>query len=149
MIQTGLSEAQQFLTTHSGDMEKRIVDLESLSERHSADEVIEFLKSYIKDKEHALRNMILIDKSHRKVDELVSSMFRLHMAIKILEDGRIIEIEGSEKEVNQIVQLKRGAAKSGKLRKGNRRGHISTRSGKDKNHDGKDRDTGQDVRCAA
>jgi len=149
MIQAVLAEVRQFLTINAGDNSKRIVDVEFLLQRHSVDEVIDFLKSYLREKEHTLRNMILIDKSHRKVDEIVASMFRIHMAIKTLEDGNTLEIQSREKEVKTIVGLKRGTAKGSKLFKGNCSGNISSRSRKNQNHDGENRDTGENVPCAA
>lgn len=147
-IQT-LWEAQDYLTMMKhGDL-KLIVDIQALSKKHTTDEIISFLKDYNREKEKALRNLILIDKFNRRVDETVAVMFRLSMAIRTLEDdSRIINIS-DRKEVKQIVQLKHGTEKSGRVLKRYRRCHRGPRIGKDQMHDGKNRDVGQGTQRAA
>jgi len=147
-IQT-LFEAQDYLTImRHGDL-KRIVDIDALRKKHSTDEIISFLKDYTREKEKCLRNLILMDKTQRRVDETVAAMFRLHMAIKTLEsDLDVINIPDG-KEVKQVVQLKQRTEKGGRVSKRDRRRHSGTRKWKDKHHDGKDRDTGQGIQRAA
>ena len=149
MTHQTISDAQMYLTVQRGDQFKTIVDIESLKRKHSDKEIIEFLKEYLREKEKALRNMILIDKTHRKVDELAAAMFRLTMAIKILENGDSIYLNHNGKEVKKIVRFKRGTEKSSKLSKRNSCNNSSTRIRENKNHDGKDRDTGDETRSIA
>ena len=149
MTHQTISDAQMYLTIQRGDQFKTIVDIESLRRKHSDEEIIEFLKGYLREKEKALRNMILIDKTHRKVDELAAAMFRLTMAIKILENGDNIYLNHNGKEVKKIVRFKRGTEKSSKLHRGNCSSHSSTRIRENKNHDGEDRDTGDETRSIA
>jgi hypothetical protein len=98
--------------------------------RHNVNEVIKFLKDYLHDKEHALRNMILIDKTHPKVDQLVVAMFRITMAIKTLEEG---------KEVIELERSKQGAKKSRQLYKRNSSSDCGPRQRKNSDNDGEDR----------
>ncbi|MGO9138139.1 MAG: hypothetical protein ACLQBC_10795 [Syntrophales bacterium] len=149
MTHQTIMDAQMYLTIQRGDQLKTIVNIESLRRRHSDEEIIKFLKEYLREKEKALRNMILIDKTHRKVDEIVAAMFRLTMAIKTLEDGDSIYLNHNRREVKKIVRFKQGTEKSSKFHRGNRSSHSSTRVGENKNHDGEDRDTGDETRGIA
>jgi len=124
-----IQDAQQYLTFHSNGNTRMIVDLNHLWMNHSIPEVIDFLKHYLHEKQKSLRNMILIDKTHRKVDELVSQMFRLHMAIRILD----------RKEVNLVERSQQGATKSCKIPARNKRRHSDTGKRQNKNDDGKNR----------
>ena len=81
-------EAQQYLTIEKDDGFKRIVNIEDLMKRHGPNKVILFLKEYLKDKEKGLRNLILMDKSQKRIDEYIAAMFRMYMAIKTLEAGK-------------------------------------------------------------
>ena len=140
MTEDIIFEAQDYLTIENNGMKKRIIDLDSLMKRHSMDEIITFLKDYLGEKNRALKNLILIDKTQRRVDEIVIAMFRLHMAIKLLEDG---------KEVKRIVEIKQGAEESGRVFKRDRGRHSSTRKRKDIRNDGADRQTRDGTQRAA
>lgn len=136
MTEQMLIEAKEFLATQKDGQIKRIVDLDSLRINHSNKEIIEFLKAYLNEKEKSLRNMILIDRTHHKVDEIAASMFRIHMAIRTLENGNSIYLE--RKEVEKVVKFKRGAEKSCELHRRYSCSDRVPRFGKDKDHDGKD-----------
>jgi hypothetical protein len=140
-------DAKDFLTTYRDGQFKRIVDLDSLRMNHSNGEIIDFLKSYLREKEKSLRNMILIDKTHPKIDELVVAMFRLHMAINTLEDGNSVYF--NEKEVRRVVKLKQGARKSGELYRRDRSGDRMSRFREDEDHDGEDQHPGDETRSVA
>ncbi len=84
MIQT----AQEYLTMKENGRTRRIVDLDRLMEKHPSKEVIDFLRTILKEKQIALRDFILADKTKKEIDETVSVMFRVTMAIKTLEDGK-------------------------------------------------------------
>jgi hypothetical protein len=130
MTKESIMEAQDYLTVEIEDGHKRIIDINHLLKRHNIKEVISFLKEYSREKEHALRNMILIDKTHRKVDQFISALFRMTMAIKTLEEGE---------EVVKLARIKQGAKKSCQLYKRNSSGNNWSRSGKNGSHDAKNR----------
>ncbi len=135
-----IREAQEYLTIKKDGEIQLIVGLDYLSENHSRQEIIQFLKDYLREKEKFLKELILGDKSNNQIDQTVAVMFRIHMAISLIENRM---------EVNNIVRLKQGAAKSRHVRKRNRRRHRSARVRQDKNHDGKDWQTGHRTRRAA
>ena len=80
--------AQEYLTMKENGRTRKIVDLAQLLEKHPSKEVIDFLKTILKEKQIALRDFILADKTKKEIDETVSVMFRVTMAIKTLEDGK-------------------------------------------------------------
>jgi hypothetical protein len=84
MIQT----AQEYLTMKENGKNRKIVDVDQLLRNHPSEEVIGFLKTILKEKQVALRDFILTDKTKKQIDETVSVMFRVTMAIKALEDGK-------------------------------------------------------------
>jgi hypothetical protein len=130
MTEDIIFEAQDYLTIENNGMKKRIIDLDSLMKRHSMDEIISFLKDYLGEKNRALKNLILIDKTQRRVDEAVITMFRLTMAIKLLEDG---------KEVKQFELSQQRARESRTFHKRYSRRHHRTRSRKNGGNDEKNR----------
>lgn len=140
MTKQSILEAQDYLRVKTEDGFKRIVDIHSLLRRHDCNEALSILKDYLRQKEHSLRSMILIDKTNRKVDELVASMFRLSMAIKAIEDGE---------EVMTIERAQPGAKEGGNFHKRDSGGHIRPGIRKNPGHDGKDREPGQEAQCAA
>jgi hypothetical protein len=149
-----LQEAQAYLTQERNGECRRLIDLEHLRSKHNTQEILSFLKDYRKEKERALRNMILIDKTHRKVDELVASVFRIYMAIKTLEDGEVIMVHRidpaiNRKEVRRFVGTESRTGQGSKLSKGNRSGHSRAGVGKDSDHDGTDRSPGDETRSVA
>jgi len=92
--------AQDYLTVGTKDNGKRkIIDIAQLLKRHSPEEVIDLLKAMVKEKQQSLRDLILTDRTRPEVDEMVSTLFRITMAIKSLE----------EKEVRDIGRPKQGA----------------------------------------
>lgn len=126
-----LRESQDYLTIAKDGQKQLIVGIAYLSENHSHEEIIRFLKDYLREKEKELRELILGDKSNCQIDKIVAVMFRIHMAIMTLE-----------KEVNHIVRFKHRAASSRHVRKWNRSRHSRAWKRQDKNHDGENRETG-------
>ena len=112
-----------------------IVDIEFLSTNHSCEEIIRFLKDYVRDQEKAL---VIGIKDNRGINGIVNVLVRLYIAIMTLE-----------KEVNKIVRFEQRTGSGRHVHERNRRRHFSPGSRQDKNHDGKDRDAGQDVRRVA
>jgi hypothetical protein len=106
---------------------------------HSTEEVVLFLEDYLKGKERALKNLILINKTDRRIDQYVSAMFRITMAIKTLE----------REEVKIIEISKQGAKESGRIHKRDSSGNHRTRSGKNRSHDAEDRSSRNSTQRAA
>jgi ferredoxin-fold anticodon binding domain-containing protein len=84
--------AQDYLTVASKENgKKKILDLDQLLRKHPSEEVINLLKTILKEKQIALRDFILADKSKPEIDETVAIMFRVTMAIRSIEsieDGK-------------------------------------------------------------
>lgn len=135
-----IREAQEYLTRIKDGEKELIVGIDYLSENHSRQEIVRFLKDYLHEKEKMLKALILSDKTSLTIDQTVAVMFRLHMAISIIE---------KRMEVNHIVRFKQGARKSVPFRKRNRSSHRRSRKWQNKNHDGKNWETGHHVRCVA
>ena len=135
-----IREAQEYLTMKKDGEIELIVGIDYLSENHSRQEIVRFLKGYLHEKEKMLKDLILGDKSSNQIDQTVAVMFRIHMAITVIE---------KRMEVSDVVRFKQRAAKSRHVRKRNRRRHSRARKWQDKNNDGTDRDAGHRTRCAA
>ncbi len=140
MTKESILEAQDYLRVKTEDGYKRIIDIHALFKRHNTNEVIRFLKDYLREKTNSLKSMIVIDKTHQKVDRIVAAMFRISMAIKTLEEGE---------EVIILERPEQGTKESGKLHKWHSSRHNRTRRGKDSRHDGKNRKSGQTMQRAA
>lgn len=140
MTKQSIIEAQEYLRvrTHYGC--KRILDIYRLSGRSSIGEIIELLRENQRQKEKELRNMIMFDKTHPKVDRLVAAMFRISMAIKSLEEG---------KEVVLLERTQSGAEKSRQFHQRDSGGHRGAGIGQNQNHDGKNRVSGDQSKRAA
>ena len=94
MIQT----AQAYLTTgKKGNGKRKIIDLAELLKRHPSQEVMNLLKTMIKEKHQALRDLILEDKTRPEIDEVVATIFRITMALKSIEGGKEVGAGGSAK----------------------------------------------------
>ena len=80
-----IMEIQNYLTVDYGNYKKTIIDVNLLLRRHAPEVVVTFLYQLLKEKEKALRNLVITDKTSSKVNDTVSFMFRIFMVIKILE----------------------------------------------------------------
>lgn len=101
MTKDTIKDAQEYLTVAVKENGKRkILDIDQLVKKHSSEEVVNLLKTILKEKHQALRDFIVEDKTSSKVDETVSVLFRVTMAIKTIE---------GEKEVRDIGGAKQGA----------------------------------------
>jgi ferredoxin-fold anticodon binding domain-containing protein len=84
--------AQDYLTVASKENgKKKILDIDQLLRKHSPKEVINLLKTLLKEKQMALRDFILEDKSKPEIDETVAVMFRVTMAIKTIQNGKEVK----------------------------------------------------------
>ena len=80
-----IQKVQSCLTIRQNGTCKKIVDVESLLKRHGHDQVLSFLLDLLKEKQKKLVRLMEGDRSKREIDETVAQMFRLHMAIKVIE----------------------------------------------------------------
>jgi hypothetical protein len=87
MSRETILEAQGFLTIYHENHMRKIVDVETLLKKHSTWRVKEFLYQMFKERQRFLMDLISTDKSNHKLDETIARMFRLNMAIKIIERG--------------------------------------------------------------
>ena len=85
MTMDTILEAQEFLTVNYGDHRKTIIDINLLLRRHPPHSVIIFLQQILKEKEKCLRQLIITDRTSIKINDTVSFIFRLYMAIKTIE----------------------------------------------------------------
>ncbi len=98
MTREAIQTAQDYLTIGTKDNGKRkIIDLDQLLRRHSFNEVVDLLKTMIKEKQQSLRDLILEDKTRPEIDEMVSVLFRITMAIKTIEAEREVKESGGTK----------------------------------------------------
>lgn len=88
MRTTTVHEAQEYLTVRRRRKKKRIIDITGLLKNHPPDKVLDFLRSYQKEQGEALQKLITRDKTRAQINDLVSTMFRVSMAIHIIERGR-------------------------------------------------------------
>ena len=135
-----IREAQEYLTIKRDGEIELIVGIDYLSENHSRQEIVRFLRGYLHEKEKALKELILGDKSSNQIDQTVAVMFRIHMAITVIE---------KRMEVNDVVRFKRRSGKSIHVRKRNRCRHSRSRQRLDAHNDGTDWQIGHGTRCAA
>jgi hypothetical protein len=125
-----ISEAQDYLTVRKNEDDyKRIVDIMHLLKNHDVNEVTRFLNECLRDKEKALRNMILIDKTNSRIDKFAGAIFRIMMAIKVLEG----------KEVNIIEKPEQGTKKGRILQTRNSGGNKRRGIWQNPDHDVTDR----------
>lgn len=131
-------EVQDFLTIKKDNIPKKIVDVKVLLMIHPVESIILFMRSLLREYKKKLREFITTDKTSPEVNDLIATVFRLHMAILCLEE-----------EVRKDDEFKQRAAKGGKFQRRHRRRNRSTRFRKDPDHDGKDRDFGDPARHSA
>lgn len=78
-------QAQAYLAIRDENGEKKIVNIKRLLKRHSTAEMVQFLSDLYKEQEKELQTLVEKDKTSREIDAVVSTMFRLHMAIALLK----------------------------------------------------------------
>ena len=88
MTTVTIQEAQEYLTVRRRRKRKKIIDIASLLKSHPPDKVLDFLHNYQKEQEKTLQHLISRDKTRAQINELVSTMFRVTMAIHVIERGR-------------------------------------------------------------
>jgi hypothetical protein len=88
-------KAQEYLTLVSEDRVKRIVDIRPLLMRHTPRAVIWFLKNLYWEKEVHLRALIREDRTSSLINEVVAIMFRVRMALWIMEEDEREEVDAA------------------------------------------------------
>ena len=81
-----IQKIQACLTVcRNGDEKRKIIDVELLLKRHKAESVISLLRRLLKEKQKTLVTLVDTDESRFEIDEIIGTMFRLHLAIRRLE----------------------------------------------------------------
>ena len=80
-----IQQAQAYLTVRQNGTSKKIMDVETLLKRHGNDQVLSLLLDLQKEKQKKLVRLMQGDRSMYEIDEVVAQMFRLYMAIKVIE----------------------------------------------------------------
>jgi hypothetical protein len=78
-----INEAQDYLTVD----QKKIVDLGSFLRLHTKEETLSFMELFYKEKQGELQALVSKDKTAREIDDAVSTLFRLHMAISLMKEA--------------------------------------------------------------
>jgi hypothetical protein len=93
-----ITTAQDYLTIKENGKNRKIVDVVQLIKTHSSEEVVDFLKTILKEKQIALKDYVLADKTSSEIDKVVGVLFRITMSIKVLEDGKeVTESAGAQR----------------------------------------------------
>jgi hypothetical protein len=82
---TKINEAQAYLTVADETRRKKIIDLRSLLKWHTEHEVVDFMETYYSEEQQRLQALIARDKTTKEINDTVSTLFRLHMAITVLK----------------------------------------------------------------
>lgn len=77
--------AQDYLTICHNGKKKVIVNINDLLDKHGIEAVIKLLKDFKKEKKEKLVKLVNEDKTKSEIDETISVLFRLTMAISVLE----------------------------------------------------------------
>jgi uncharacterized protein (DUF488 family) len=80
-----IQKVQAYLTVRQNGSSKKIMDVETLLRRHGHGQVLSLLMDLMKEKQKRLVHLMQGDRSIHEIDEVVTQMFRLHMAIKVIE----------------------------------------------------------------
>ena len=80
-----IKTAQEYLTICHNGQRKEIINVQDLFERHGIKPVLNLLKDFAKEKKDKLVKLVNEDKTRSEVDETISVLFRLTMAIRSLE----------------------------------------------------------------
>jgi CYTH domain-containing protein len=86
-----IQKVQAYLTVRQNGTSKKIMDVEILLKRHGHGQVLSLLLDLMKEKQKRLVHLMQGDRSMYEIDEVVAQMFRLHMAIKVIEREREVK----------------------------------------------------------
>ena len=88
-------QAQTYLIVRDTRGKRQIVNIRRLLKNHSTNEIVQFLSDLYKEQEKQLKTLIVTDKTNHQIDNVVSKMFRLHMAITILKESAVADREAA------------------------------------------------------
>jgi hypothetical protein len=88
-------QAQTYLIVRDVKGKREIVNIRKLLRSHSTHEIVQFLGDLYKEQEKQLQSLIATDKTNHQIDNVVSKMFRLHMAISLLKESTIADREAA------------------------------------------------------
>ena len=80
-------QAQTYLIVRDTRGKRQIVNIRKLLKAHSTQEIVQFLCDLYKEQEKQLQALIAMDKTNHQIDNVVSKMFRIHMAISLLKES--------------------------------------------------------------
>jgi len=81
-----IQRVQACLTVSRNGDRKKIIEVETLLKRHRTESVIALLRGLLKAKKKTVVPLIEADESQFEIDETIGAMFRLHLAIRRLEE---------------------------------------------------------------
>ena len=80
-----IQNVQSCLTIRKNGAVKKILDVENLFRRHGNSQVLSLLLDLQKEKQEELVYLMQGDRSTHEIDEAVAQLFRLYMAIKVIQ----------------------------------------------------------------
>lgn len=132
MTEKDINDAQDYLIVDYGNKRREILNITTLLQNHSIDEVIRFLKGYLRENQKIMRQQLLRDKTNPCLDQAVATSFRISMAITVLE---------RESEVTISDEIKQGAGESSECIRRDNTGSGMPRKRENFNNDGEGRET--------
>ena len=88
-----IETVQDYLTMISDNRVKRIMDVRLLMERHPLKTVVSLLDDLARQKENVLKELLAEDKTSSIINETISTIFRLNMAIETIQKSNEQEVE--------------------------------------------------------
>jgi hypothetical protein len=88
-------QAQTYLIVRDTRGKRQIVNIRRLLKSHSTHEIVQFLGDLYNEQEKQLKSLIATDKTNHQIDNVVSKMFRLHMAMSLLRESAVVDREAA------------------------------------------------------
>ena len=88
MTKRVINEVQEYLTICGEDRVYQIVNVEMLLKKHPGEAVIGFLNLLRDDYKKELKQIIQINKTDPRINELVAKNFRIRMAINTIKNAK-------------------------------------------------------------
>ena len=81
-----IQKAQKFLTVRHDHGDVQVLDIEHIARDRSVRYLVIHLSDLYKEHEKLLQTLVLADITSPEIDELISRMFRIRMAISTIKD---------------------------------------------------------------
>jgi len=92
MTMETIQTVQDYLTVVSEKRVKRIINIKPLLEKHPTRSVTSFLGKLYEEKQEVLVELLHEDKTSSEINEVITAMFRIYMAIRTIEsDGKEVK----------------------------------------------------------